>query len=69
MKKAVYNDFKELPLTLTVKDITNIMGVHRGIVYQLCSTQTFPCKKIGMKIIIPRDSFINWFNNSKNEVY
>ncbi|MFA5558822.1 MAG: helix-turn-helix domain-containing protein [Methanofastidiosum sp.] len=52
----------ELPLTLTVTDIKNILGINRASAYQLVKRKNFPAFNIGKRIIIPRDKFLEWLN-------
>jgi predicted DNA-binding transcriptional regulator AlpA len=57
------NKIDDLPLVLTVKDVQEILGICRRNAYQLCNSNEFPSKKIGTRIIVCKESFINWLQN------
>lgn len=57
-------DFAQLPLTLTVEEVGQVLGIGRVKAYELANSENFTCKiRIGKRIIIPRDSFIKWINS------
>jgi excisionase family DNA binding protein len=51
-------------ITLTVKDISEALGVSLITAYDLVNSQGFPAIRIGKRIIIPRDAFQRWLDNS-----
>ncbi|MFB5194263.1 helix-turn-helix domain-containing protein [Neobacillus sp. KR4-4] len=53
--------FAELPEVLEVKDIQDFLGIGRSQAYQLVKSNSFHVVTVGRRILIPKDSFKNWF--------
>lgn len=51
-------------LTLTVKDISQELGVSLITAYSIANSQGFPSIRIGKRIVIPRDAFQRWLDSS-----
>ncbi|MFP5111372.1 helix-turn-helix domain-containing protein [Bacillaceae bacterium C204] len=51
----------ELPEVMEVKHIQTFLGIGRCQSYQLVKTNTFHTVKVGKRILIPKKSFIEWF--------
>ncbi len=51
---------KDYPITLSVKDVQEILGIGRGTAYELTNRDDFPCMKVGKVKRIPRDKFFEW---------
>lgn len=60
MKKNLVCNVAELPLILTVENVSNILGISRVGAYELVKTESFPSIRIGRRITVPRDSFVQW---------
>lgn len=58
----MYNNIDDLPITLTAIDIANILGISRNSAYALCNSKDFPTIRLGKRIIISKDAFVNWIN-------
>lgn len=54
---------ESLPITLTVRHISAILGISRIGAYNLCHAVGFPSIRIGKRILIPRDNFFEWIND------
>jgi hypothetical protein len=53
--------------TLEVSDIKKILGCGHVQAYNLVNSGVFHVLRVGRKIKIPRESFFNWYNGSKQE--
>lgn len=60
VKMERINDWDQLPLLLSVKDLSNVMGIGITASYQLAKRGGFPSLKVGNRIIVPRDALIRW---------
>ena len=60
MKENKYRSYDELPLMLSVPDVSAVLGISRAGAYELVKTEGFPSLNIGTRIIIPKDDFISW---------
>jgi excisionase family DNA binding protein len=50
---------------ISVKEIAQILGYHQTYVYYLLKNGTIPNKKLLGRLIVFRDEFDEWFNNSE----
>lgn len=64
MKKECYTDYEQLPLMMTVADVEKALQLSRMNAYYICNSKGFPAKRIGKRILIPKDSFIEWLHKS-----
>ena len=62
MKQSIYKDYKELPLFLNARMLANLLGVSQSTVYELMHEKTFPTLRVGSRLVVPRDQFIEWMN-------
>ncbi|ANB61227.1 MULTISPECIES: helix-turn-helix domain-containing protein [Bacillales] len=56
----------DLPLSLTVHEVANILRVGVNKAYEIVRMPGFPAIRLGSRIIIPRDAFLQWMNNPSN---
>lgn len=59
------NNIDDLPLFLTVNDVSQIIGICLGKAYELFHSKNFPSIRLGKKFVITKSSFIEWMNNPK----
>jgi len=52
--------FEELPVTLRVEQVQEILGISRAMAYKLAKQKGFPAVRINKRIVIPRDRFMDW---------
>jgi excisionase family DNA binding protein len=57
------NQIEKLPLSLTVSDISRILGISKQNAYNLCHSEGFPSVQIGKRLIIPKLAFVEWLKN------
>lgn len=50
----------DLPLMLSVPEVGEVLGISRAGAYELVRSKGFPKVKIGNRIVIPKDRFIQW---------
>lgn len=60
----IYKSIDELPVTLNVDDVAVFLNISKAYAYQLVNKEGFPTLKIGTRLIIPKDSFIEWVKNN-----
>jgi len=58
-----YKTVDELPLMLTVKDVSEILGISLGKTYELCHSKKFPCVTVTKRMVIPKLAFVKWMEN------
>ena len=62
MKESSYKDFKELPLFLNAGMVANLLGVSQSTAYELMHEKDFPTLRVGSRMVVPRDRFLEWMN-------
>ena len=66
MKQTVYKSYDELPLMLSVPEVAAVLGISRAGAYELVRSNGFPTLKIGNRIVVPKEKFIEWIDNQIN---
>ena len=62
MKKGTFKSYEDLPLMLSVPEMATALGISRAGAYELARSEGFPALRIGTRIVIPKDQFIEWVN-------
>lgn len=62
-----YTTYEQLPLMLSVPDVAALLGISRAAAYELARSKDFPSLRIGTRIVVPKDKFINWINRRVEE--
>jgi len=60
LKESVYKSYDELPLFLNAETVAKVLGVSPSSGYELMHEKDFPTLKIGNRIVVPKEQFINW---------
>ena len=64
MKDTKFKSYDDLPLMLSVPDLTEVLGISRAGAYELVKSEGFPTLHIGNRILIPKDELIAWIKRS-----
>ena len=67
MKQTVYKNYDELPLMLSVPEVAAVLGISRAGAYELVKGKDFPSLKIGSRIVVPKEKFIQWIDEKTSE--
>lgn len=62
MKEEKFRSYDKLPLTLTVPEVGEVLGISRAKAYDLARSEGFPSMRIGTRILVPRDKLIRWID-------
>ncbi len=54
---------EDLPLFLTVSDISRIMGIGLNKAYDLFHSENFPSIRLGKRMVISKNAFVKWADN------
>ena len=57
MKESVYS---ELPLFLNAKMVAQVLGIAPSSAYELMHESNFPVLKVGSRMVVPKEKFIQW---------
>ena len=62
LRESKFKSYQDLTLTLTAPEVGEVLGISRAAAYELVRSQGFPRMKIGTRILVPRDKFIQWID-------
>ena len=62
MKKSEYKSYDDLPLFLNSETVAKVLGVLPSSGYELMHEPGFPVLRIGSKMVVPKEQFIQWVN-------
>ena len=60
MKEFVYKSYEELPLFLNAKIVARVLGIAPSSAYELMHESNFPVLKVGSRMVVPKEKFIQW---------
>ena len=60
MKQSSYKSYEDLPLFLNVNDLSKALGIAPSSCYELMHEKDFPSIRIGKRLVVPREKFIEW---------
>ena len=62
MKEGKFRSYDDLPLTLTVPEVGEVLGISRAKAYDLARSEGFLSMRIGARILVPRNKLIRWID-------
>ena len=60
MKESSYKSYDELPLFLNAATVATVLGVSPSSCYELMHEPDFPVLKIGNRLVVPKEKFVEW---------
>ena len=60
MKESAYKNYDELPLFLNAETVARVLGVSPSSGYELMHEPDFPVLKIGNRMVVPKEKFVEW---------
>ena len=60
MKVSQFKEYSELPLFLNADTVAKALGVSPSSGYELMHAPGFPILKIGSRMVVPKEKFIQW---------
>ena len=67
MKRSSYKSYDELPLFLQADLISDVLGISISSAYELMREKGFPALRIGSRIVVPREKFIQWVDENTSK--
>ena len=58
------NNYENLPAVLNANQLAAALGISRAGAYQLLNTATFPTRRIGKRLRVPKDKLIDWIEQN-----
>ena len=59
---STFTSFDQLPLTLNADQVASVLSISRANAYTLMHSKDFPTIRIGKRMVVHRDRFIEWMN-------
>ena len=60
MKLSVYKSYDDLPLFLNARMVAQVLGVSISTTYELLNDPGFPTLRVGSRMVVPKEKFIQW---------
>ena len=60
MKQSIYKSYDELPLFLNSELVAKVLGVSPSSGYELMHQPDFPVLRVGSRMVVPKEKFIQW---------
>ena len=60
MKLSVYKSYDDLPLFLNARMVAQVLGVSISTAYELLNDTGFPTLRVGSRMVVPKEKFIQW---------
>ena len=64
MKGSSYRSYDELPLFLNAATVAKVLGISPSSGYGLMHEPGFPILKIGNRMVVPKEKFVQWVEQS-----
>lgn len=68
MELPIYKSNDELPLTLSAKDVAGYLHISLTCAYAVMNSHNFPVIKIGKRLIVTRERFLEWLESAKGDI-
>ena len=63
MKESHYKSYDDLPLFLNAKTVAKVLGVSPSGGYELLHDPGFPVMRVGNRMVVPKEQFIQWVSD------
>ena len=60
MKQSKFKSYDDLPLFLNAELVAQVLGIAPSSSYELMHEDGFPVLKIGNRMVVPKEKFIQW---------
>lgn len=60
MKESIYKSYDELPLFLNAETISKLLGISSTTGYELMHEKDFPVLRVGNRMVVPKEKFMEW---------
>ena len=64
MKESVYKSYEELPLFLNARIVAQVLVIAPSSAYELMHESNFPVLKVGSRMVVPKEKFIQWMERN-----
>ena len=68
MKESIYKNYDELPLFLNSELVAKVLGVSPSSAYELMHEPDFPVLRVGSRMVVPKEKFMQWVEEQSGGV-
>lgn len=65
MKESTYKTYDDLPLFLNAAMVAQVLGVAPSSAYELMHEKDFPTLRVGSRMVVPKEKFIEWVGSTR----
>ena len=58
------NNYERLPDVLNADQLAATLGISRAGAYQLLHSENFPTLRVGKRLLVPKDRFVEWIEQN-----
>jgi excisionase family DNA binding protein len=62
-----YTHYDQLPIVLNADQLAQALGISRANAYQLMHSKGFPTLRIGKRMLVPKDKFLEWLDSKADK--
>ena len=62
MKISIYKSYDDLPQFLNAETVAKVLGISISSAYELMHEPGFPVLRVGNRMVVPKEQFIQWVN-------
>lgn len=60
MKQSQCTSYEDIPLFLNAHLLSEVLGVSISTAYELLNDPSFPTLRVGSRMVVPKEKFIQW---------
>ena len=60
MQESTFTNYDQLPLFLNANTVAQVLGVSISTAYELLNGPGFPTLRVGSRMVVPKEKFIQW---------
>lgn len=60
MQESTFTNYDQLPLFLNANTVAQVLGVSISTAYELLNDPSFPTLRVGSRMVVPKEKFIQW---------
>jgi len=64
LKISTYHSYDDLPLFLNAELVAKTLGISISSAYELMHEASFPTLRVGNRIVVPKEKFVEWVMRS-----
>lgn len=67
MNLPIYKSNEELPLTMNARDVAGYLHISLTCAYSVMNSEKFPVIRIGKRLLVTKERFLQWLDFSSNQ--